>query len=140
IGDKLVYGFAGPHIRAFGLFRMRAAHKSRGGAWMLPADVALVRCLEVVQTGEDLRAVSERLERLQGGREFKSDTLGGRRPLEHVCSVAEIDGSETRCPLCLRAQGGHHGVEQRQCYGRSHSAKESSARQCCLHDNHLPTS
>ena len=59
IGDHLIDRRPGLHVGAFGLLRVRAAHEGRRGAWMLAADVPLVRRLEVIQSAKDGKPISD---------------------------------------------------------------------------------
>ena len=121
---------------------MHAAQIPTARAGMIAAAVSQGFCLIHEEACYHDQLVSKRLQAGKCGRELEIGAHALRQPFVVNDAVWMVDDAEAadrfrRC-IDLRRERRNHGVEQWQCHGRAHPAKNRSARDRLLGHYHEP--
>ena len=91
VGRHLVDGNAGVNVRTGGLLDPDTGQERAAGPRVVAGAVWSGRGVDMVQSGEDLQAVFDVLQRLQSATQFKVFAFPLRPPVRRDGSVGEVD-------------------------------------------------
>ena len=96
---------------------------------MVARTVAQRAAIDLSETGEHGHLFAERLQRLHGGSEFETCSLGFRNPLveNHADRMEDESEADYRCGFGGAGQRRNHGIEQRQGQGGAKATQNCAA-------------